>query len=76
MDNKIESIKKEFQKKDYELISTTYTNKNIKLDYICNKHKDVGIQQVSYASFKKNKNNCKLCEKEYNLLNWHNWHRT
>lgn len=44
MDNKIESIKKEFQKKDYELISTTYTNKNIKLDYICNKHKDVGMQ--------------------------------
>lgn len=46
------------------------------MNFICNKHKDIGIQQVSYASFKRNKNNCKLCEQEYKLLNWHNWHKT
>lgn len=76
MNNKIELIKKEFKEKDYELISITYKNVNTKLDFICNKHKDAGIQQVSYASFKRNKNNCKLCEKEYKLLNWHNCHKT
>ena len=52
MDNKIELIKKDFKEKDYELISATYKNVNTKLDFICNKHKDAGVQQVSYASFK------------------------
>lgn len=59
-------IKREFEKKNYALTSTEYKNKDEKLDYICNKHKNLGIQHVSYASFSKNKCNCSGCKDENN----------
>ena len=33
-------------------IKTSPKNTKEKLDYICNKHKEIGIQNVSFASFK------------------------
>ena len=67
----IEYVKEQFEKKDYTLISEEYKNKNTKLDYICNKHKDVGVQHVSFASFSRNKCNCVVCKSESNSKNWH-----
>lgn len=67
---KISDVKQQFSKKGYTLISTEYKNKNTKLEFICEKHKEYGIQTVSYASFCNNKNNCKYCKSEESKLFW------
>lgn len=41
-----------FEKYNYELISTEYINAKTKLKYICNKHRDKGIQSVTYNNLK------------------------
>lgn len=68
-----EVVKRDFENKNYTLVSTEYKNKNEKLDYICNKHKDLGIQRVSYASLKLNLCNCRSCIKENSLGKPHNY---
>ena len=55
---KIEYVREQFAKKDYILLSEEYKNRNTKLDYMCKKHMDLGIQKVSFNSFSKNKCNC------------------
>lgn len=35
-----DDVKKEFEEKDYKLLSTKYVNCNTKMKYICNKHRD------------------------------------
>ena len=67
----IEEVSKAFEEKDYVLISTEYKNKNTHLDYICNKHKELGIQTVTFDSFKGNKHNCKGCKKENSIGKTH-----
>lgn len=67
----IEYVKEQFKKKDYTLLSTEYKNKNTKLDFLCNKHKYVGIQKVSFASFSNNKCNCSECISELRTKNWY-----
>ena len=67
-----EDVKKNFDRKGYTLVSKEYKNQKEKLDYICNKHKETGIQRVSYASFKKNIHNCKECRKENAVGKTHN----
>lgn len=64
---------KESRKNDYEyiyngfkdrgctLLTKEYTNNIQKLEYICEKHKDKGIQTVTWASFISNKHNCQYC---------------
>lgn len=68
---KIEDIREHFKEKDYTLVSSEYKNKETKLDFICNKHKELGIQQVSYQSFVQNNNNCKQCRTISNKQNWY-----
>lgn len=68
---KIEYIKEQFAKKDYILLSEEYKNKNTKLDYMCKKHMNLGIQKVSFNSFLKSKYNCDGCKKEDKINNWH-----
>lgn len=65
-------VKSKFEEKDYTLISTEYKNTKEKLDYICNKHKEVGIQNVSFASFKLNDCNCKKCINKNAIGKHHN----
>lgn len=43
----IDEIKKRFEKLDCKLVSTEYRNIYTKLDFVCNKHLDKGIQQTS-----------------------------
>lgn len=70
----IDMIKEMFNEKDYNLVSTVYKNSKEKLDYICNKHKELGIQHVSLSSFNKNKCNCAKCASESSKKNWKNNH--
>ncbi len=67
----IKDVRKMFKEKDYSLLSETYKNQNEKLQFICNKHKDLGIQEVTLKSFLKNKDNCKECLRENRFKNWH-----
>jgi len=67
-----EYVKSKFKKKDYTLVSEEYKNKNEKLDYICNKHKEFGIQKVSFASLELNNCNCKKCINENAVGKRHN----
>lgn len=60
----IETVRKDFEKKGYELISEKYTNLNSSLNYICKKHKDLGVQKTTYALIRNRKNNCKKCKEE------------
>ena len=68
-----EYVKSKFEEKDYTLVSEEYKNKNEKLDYICNKHKEFGIQKVSFASLELNNCNCKKCISENSKGKHHNY---
>lgn len=67
----IEYVKEQFKKKEYTLLSNVYKNTNTKLDYICNKHKNIGIQKVTFSSFLTNSHNCSACKSEFNSINWY-----
>ena len=41
-----------FKARDYLLISDNYTNAKTKLDYICLKHKNKGMQSITYNNLK------------------------
>lgn len=57
---KWEDIIKAFEERDYSLISTEYINAKSKLEYICNKHKEQGIQSITYYNLKYGFG-CKYC---------------
>ena len=67
----LEYVKEKFKNKNYTLLSKKYKNKNEKLDFICNNHIELGIQQVSFSSFLLNKCNCSSCKSESNSKNWY-----
>lgn len=67
----IEYVEEQFNKKGYTLLSKEYKNINTKLDYICNKHKEIGVQHVTFLSFSKNECNCSICASEKMSKNWH-----
>lgn len=52
-----------FKEYDYELLSDKYINARTKLDYVCNKHRDKGIQSVTYGNLKYGFG-CKYCGDE------------
>lgn len=52
-----------FQRYDYELISTEYINAKTKLEYVCNKHREKGVQSVTYNNLKFGFG-CKYCGDE------------
>lgn len=60
---KWEDIVALFKEHDYELISDKYINAKTKLKYICNKHRNKGIQSVTYGNLK-NGFGCKYCGDE------------
>jgi hypothetical protein len=56
-------VKKAFKNKGLILLSKTYINDRLPLDYRCIKHKDV-IQQISYDSIRSKKGGCSICARE------------
>lgn len=57
-----EIVKQEFDDRGYILISDVYINNAQKLKYICPKHKDKGIQEITFANFTAGKG-CLYCAK-------------
>ena len=55
-----------FEKRDCELLikEEQYTGGKKKIPYICNKHRDEGIQYTKWDNFKKYKIGCKYCRSE------------
>lgn len=60
---KFSDIQKLFEDKGYILLSTEYINAKSKLDYICTKHKEYGIQSIRYNNLKHGFG-CKYCGRE------------
>ena len=55
-----ELVKKEFNERGYELISTEYVKNSEKLQYICPKHRNRGILEITFANFTRGKG-CPYC---------------
>lgn len=55
-----ETVKKAFEERGYELLETEYINSKTKMAYICNKHKEEGVQYITYNSLRRGKG-CKYC---------------
>jgi len=58
-----EQVKLAFDERHYELLSTEYINCEVKLQYICLKHQDMGVQLIDWAHFHRGQG-CKYCGKE------------
>lgn len=58
-----EEVKNMFKQRDYELVSKEYVNCETPLEYICNKHRNEGIQDIDFAHFKRGQG-CRFCGKE------------
>lgn len=59
-----DDVKKEFEEKDYKLLSTKYVNCNTKMKYICNKHRDKGIQEITFSKLHHSGQGCYYCGRE------------
>ena len=68
-DYSLDDIKNIFTSLNLTLLSTEYINAHTPLNYICNKHKDKGIQSVTFnnlkRSIKNGHNSCTYCSYEY-----------
>lgn len=60
-----EEVKRLFQEKDYMLTSKKYKNAKSELEYVCNKHSELGIQKTTLNSFNQSNYMCKECLNEY-----------
>ena len=56
----IDIVKRDFERKDYILLSEEFIDCVHNLDYICEKHKDKGVQKLSYGHMLEGKG-CKYC---------------
>lgn len=50
-----------FNEKDYTLISSSYSNADEKLDFVCNKHSELGVQQTTFWSVLTANCSCQKC---------------
>jgi len=61
--NSIEYVRSIFQENDLVLMTDIYNNNEERLPFICNKHKDEGIQYISFGSLITG-GGCNYCSKE------------
>jgi len=62
----IDELKNKFEERNLTLLSNEYYNCKTPLEYICNKHKENGVQKITYDAFKNNtKFCCNSCAKEH-----------
>lgn len=64
----IDIVKQEFNERGYELVSNYYPGYTIKLQYICPKHREKGIQEITFANFTKGRG-CPYCSKRKKRTN-------
>ena len=55
-----EEVKKLFDDKGYILLETEYVNAHTKMKYVCPKHKDKGVQEITANSIRSGKG-CRYC---------------
>ena len=60
----IDDVRNAFLERGYTLLSDSYTRGDIKLEFICNKHKDMGIQRIDFHHFLHRRQGCIYCSKE------------
>lgn len=65
----IEFINKEFEKRDCILITDKYINNKNKLEFLCLKHQEKGVQTTTWGSFSKSDYSCKYCGMESRIEN-------
>lgn len=58
-----EQVKRTFEERGYELLSTEYLGCYEKLSYICPKHRDEGVQHIDWTHLNRGQG-CKYCGKE------------
>lgn len=63
-------LEQDFSEKGYTLITTEPKMKNEKVEYICLKHKEKGIQSIKLSRFYNSHQGCRYCGKEKSLK-WH-----
>lgn len=71
--NSIEEIRKFLESRDCELITKVYINNIQKLEFVCNKHKDKGIQYKTWGDIRR-KITCLYCSKESTSLKMRKTH--
>lgn len=59
-------VKEYFKNRNYQLLSTEYIGNRSKLKYICNSHKDKGVQEISWSHCKNRNAGCRYCAAEKN----------
>lgn len=59
----IEEVIEAFEEKDAKLLSDTYVNTHTKMEFLCNKHNDFGVQYTTFYAVKRNEYICKECIK-------------
>jgi hypothetical protein len=57
-------VLEEFNQRNYKLISDRYINGSTKLEFICLKHKDKGIQKIDFYHLHERNQGCKFCMNE------------
>lgn len=65
---KYDDVKRTLEDKGYDVLSTELYDSNSKIDYICRKHKDKGIQHISVYHAMSGK-----CKKEYAISMGYNY---
>lgn len=60
-------IRDKFKEKNLIMVGD-YINNITPVEFICEKHKDIGIQRMSWTTMKKSKYPCKCCRKEHIVL--------
>lgn len=73
--NNFEDVLKAFSERGFKLISTEYRDNDSKLSYICLKHEEKGMQQITWGNFISSKG-CKYCGTEKMILKQTKSHST
>ncbi len=60
-------VREEFAKRGYELLSAKYSNVSEKLDYVCEKHRDKGVQQISFSKLHNCSHGCYWCGQSHSI---------
>ncbi len=61
----LDYVQKEGYKYGVEIVDTKYVNNSTPLKFICLKHRNVGVQERSWAAIRREKFSCKYCYSEY-----------
>jgi len=59
-----DQVKEEFESRELELVSTEYSSAMQKLNFICPKHRDRGMQEIDFKHLHYRHQGCKYCGRE------------